>query len=206
MAHTTTLDNPQLADALANVYARSLFELAVEASSLDEVTDELTQIVELLYSNPQLKAVFDLPSISTDRRAKTIENIFRGRVSDLTYQFLGVVNEKDRLNHLAPIAVAFGQMVKDHQGEVDVAVTTARELTAVQQETIRQRLSAALDRQAILHTRVDENIIGGLTIRVGDKQIDGSIATQLKRMKHELIEAGREAARQGLGPGAEGEA
>ena len=198
--HTTTLDNPKIADALARTYARSLFDLALAAGTLDEVTDELAQIVELLHEQPKLKALFDLPSITPSRRAVSLREIFKGNISDLTYRFLGVVNAKGRLGHLALIAVAFGQMVKEHQGEVDVAVVSARELTGDQRERIRQRISKTLDRQAVLHTRVDPSIIGGLTIRVGDKQIDGSIAGQLRRMKKQLIERGREAIKKGQGP------
>ncbi len=194
--HPTTLDSTMIADALAETYARSLFELAADAGTLDEVTEELTQIVDLLCEHDRLRALFELPSVPAARRAQSLANIFKGRVSDLTYRFLGVLNDRGRLGHLASIAMAFGQRVKDHHGEVDVYVVTARELTDEQRRDVGRRISQAIDRQAILHARVAPGIIGGLTLRIGDRQIDGSIASQLRRIKKQLIDRGREAARQ----------
>jgi F-type H+-transporting ATPase subunit delta len=169
--HTTALDNTKIADAVANTYARSLYDLAKAEGKAAETADELQQLVALLDEQAELKSLFELRSITRGRRATSLREIFRGRISDLTYRFLGVLNDKGRLGHLDLIAYAFAQILKEEQGEVDVSVVSARELSGEQQQRIADRIGQAIGRTALVHARVDPSIIGGLTLRIGDKQI-----------------------------------
>ena len=194
----STADNPiQIAGALAETYAESLIDLAAEAGeqTVDDVADELNQLVALLREQPRLRAVLYSRSINVARRKASIEAIFQGRVSDLTYRFLQVLNDKGRLEQLPRIALAFGQLRKQRRGEVDVEVVTARDLDPAQLEKVRQSISQAIGKTAILSARTDPSMIGGLRVRIGDKLIDGSLATRLAHMKRQIIEQGRQTIR-----------
>ena len=196
MAHENTADNPvKVIDAVSMVYARSLMELADEAGAVEDVADELTQLVDLIAATPDLSALLRNRAISAAARTRSIEAIFSGRVSDLTYRFLQVLNDKGRLGVLTTIHAAYVRLLKEKRGEVDVLVTSAQPLSDSQLQTVGQKVSAAIDGKAIVSANVDESIIGGLKLRIGDKQIDGSVATQLQNIKRDIIARGRESIR-----------
>lgn len=196
--HITTHDAHQAADALAQTYARSLFDLAEQAGVTPDVADELDQLVALLDDQPQLKQMFSLESIHPKRRAVSLEKIFSGRISDLTYRFLQVLNHKDRLGHLLPIRNAFSGLLREKHGEVDVDVWTAAPIDQALYDRLVERLSSALGRTAVLHHHVDERLLGGMKLRLGDRQFDGSVAMQLEQLRKQLVDAGQEAARQSM--------
>ncbi len=198
MTHTTTNDAHAAADAIAVTYARSLFDLSEEAGVAKEVGDELEQLVALLKAQPELNRMFSLQSIHPTRRAASIEAIFSGRVSDLTCRFLHVLNRKDRLGHLAATTTAFNALLRKKHGEVDVQVWTAAPIDQALYDRLTEKLSAATGRAAVLHHRVDEDLLGGLKLRIGDRQFDGSVAMQLQQLRKQLIDSGQEAARRSM--------
>ena len=184
------------AGVVAETYANALFELAEERNVLDEVGDELNQIAQLLNANADLRAVFDHPLIKKERLSNTLRNLFEGRISDTTYHFLIILNDKARLDQVVNVQIAFDQLAKQKRGEVDVELQTARELDAAQLQQVGDRISQAIGHTAILKPKTNPSLIGGMKIRVGDKLIDASLATQLYRMKDDIIAKAHELAAQ----------
>ncbi len=200
--HETTADNPvQTANAVAQVYARSAFDLASEADGdmVNTLADELGQIVALMREDDDLHRLMTNPAINADRRGPSIEAIFKGQVSDLTYRLLQVLNRKQRLDHLPGVAAAYDQILKAERGEVDVDVYAATTLDAQQIDRIGQRIGQIIGRKALVRPHVEESMIGGLKLRVGDQLIDASVATQLRKLKQNMLESGREAVRSASG-------
>jgi F-type H+-transporting ATPase subunit delta len=177
---------------VATEYATALYELAREGGIAHAVQGELAGIADLLASEPKLAVLFAHRTIDTKRRGDSIRGVFHGGVSQLTLNFLLLLNDKGRLDQLAGIAAAFDRMVKHEAGEIDVEVHSAKPLDARALTHVADRVSAALGRKALLHPHVDESLIGGLRIRVGDRLIDGSIRSRLRRLTSELIDAGHE--------------
>ena len=199
MAHSTS-DNPvKVTSALARTYAKSLMELAETAGPevVEQVAQELADIVDLLRATPDLKALFDSPAVNAAKRAVSLEKIFKGQVSDLTYRFIQVVNDKGRLDQFGVFKVAFDQALMDKRGQVEVEICTATELPASQAEQIGKNIGTALNCIARVSSRVDPAMIGGLKLRIGDKLIDGSVATRLAAIKRQMIEKGHESIRAG---------
>lgn len=192
--HENTADNPvKVIDAVSMTYARSLMELA--GGEAETIGHELDQLADLFGAEPRLAELFRNRSISAARRAHSIERMFKGRISELTYNFVQVVNDKGRLALLPAMAAAFGQLLKVQRGEVDVEVISARPLSAEQISAVSQQIAGAVGGKPVVTSRVDESIIGGLKLKVGSKLIDGSVATRLQRVKRDLIARGRESAR-----------
>ena len=181
---TATATNPT-----ALSYARSMLELASEQNRADEVGQEMAGIRELLDGNPTFAAFLADPGIGAAERTATLEKVFRGRASPLVMNFLGVVNNRGRLRLLGPIAQAYNDLLDQQKGNIEVDVTVAQRLTPDQLEQVRQRVSAALGRNAVVHQYVDENIIGGLVLRVEDQLIDASVKYQLEAMRERLLSA-----------------
>lgn len=181
---TATATNPT-----ALSYARSMLELASEQNRADEVGQEMDGIRELLEENPTFAAFLADPGIGAAERTATLEKLFRGRASPLVMNFLGVLNNRGRLRLLGPIAQAYNDLLDEQKGNVEVDVTVAQRLSPDQLEQVRQRVSQALGRNAVVHQYVDENIIGGLVLRVEDQLIDASVKYQLEAMRERLLAA-----------------
>lgn len=187
--------NEHMTTAVSTVYAQALFDLAEQAGALDEVNDELEQIDELLTANPDLMLLLSSRMISAPERQGIIERIFGGRVSDTVLNFLRVVNQKNRLDALPAIIHEFGNLLDRRHGVVEVDAYVASRLDEQLAKRVADGIGTALKRNVLLHQYVDPELIGGLKIRIGDRMIDGSVATQLKLMKEQLMAVGREKAR-----------
>jgi len=185
--------NSNQSDALAQVYAKSLFGLSQDAGGRDkieEVSDELEQICELMRGDRKLREFLSSPIIDGHKRRDSMQRIFANRVTDLTLRFLLVLNEHSRLNHLESIADAFGHLVQEAFGRVEVDVFTASPLEADQRVKLTQRIRDVLGREPVLHVYTDASLIGGIQLRVGDQLIDGSVLTSLRRLKQTLLTSG----------------
>ena len=173
----------------AIAYARSMLELATERNQAAEVGREMAAIREITDQNPTFAAFLADPGIGATELTATMGRVFRDRVSPLVMNFLGVLNNKGRLRLLGPIAEAYVNLLDEQQGNVEVDVTVAQRLTPDQLEQVRQRVSQALGKNAVVHQYVDEDIIGGLVLRVEDRLIDASVKYQLEAMRERLLAA-----------------
>jgi F-type H+-transporting ATPase subunit delta len=180
-------------DALARIYAASLFSLAKEAGGpqrSEEVQGELEDILELARSNAQFGEFLASLILSAKERRASLQKILKGRVSDLTYNFFQVLNEKGRLGHLSPIVHAYEQMVQQAYGRVEVDVYTAAPIDQQEIGAIRDRLKTMLGKEPVLHPYTDEGMIGGIRLQIGDQLIDGSVRTQLRKLRDNISGTG----------------
>ncbi len=186
-------------DAIAQVYAKSLYELANDAGGREkivELAEELDQICELARGDHTFREFLASPIINTKARGEAIRRIFHGRVTDLALRFLLVLNNKARLRRLESISAAFDQLVHDALGRVEVDIYTPGPLGSEQLETIKQRIQDALGKDPVLYSYTDAAMIGGVRLRIGDQLIDGSVASRLRRLRQHLLTSGGSAVRQ----------
>lgn len=187
------------ADALANVYARSLFELATDAggtNKLVEVADELEQICELAREDKKINLFLSSPVVDVKARGKALSAIFTNRITDLMLRFLLVLNNKGRLDRLESIETAFDQLVQEAFGRIEVDVITPVAIDAELIATIKEKISTVLGKEPVLHPYVDESLLGGIKLRIGDQLIDGSVQTRLRKLSEELKNNGGAAVRE----------
>lgn len=172
-------------------YARSLLELVNERDQVDEIGREMAAIREITEANPTFAQFLADPGIGATERTATLDKVFRGRVSPVVMNFMGVMNNHGRLGLLGPIAQAFNDLLDEQRGNVEVDVTVAQKLSPEQLEQVRQRVGQALGKNAVVHQYVDPEIIGGLVLRVEDRLIDASVRYQLEAMRERLLSARR---------------
>jgi F-type H+-transporting ATPase subunit delta len=173
-------------DALAQIYAKSLYELADAAGGPDkivEIEDELEQICELARADTSFREFLASPIIDVNRRAED-------RITDLTLRFMLVLNAKGRAGHMETINTAYSQLVQAAHDRVEVDLFTPGPLGDEQVETIKQRIQQAIGKEPILHHYTEPDMQGGLTLRIGDQLIDGSVATRIRRMRQNLLTSG----------------
>jgi len=171
----------------ALAYAQSLLDLANDSKQPEPIGGELRDIRQIVIENPVFGAFLSDPGISETERGEVLKKLFEGKASPLMFNFLRVLNAKGRLRSIVEIADAYDHLLDEQMGKVEVDVTVPQKLTSPQLEEVRQRVSAALKKDAVVHQYVDPNIIGGLLIRVQDKLIDASVKTQLAMMRQQLL-------------------
>jgi len=172
---------------LAVAYARSLLELANERHHAREIGQEIQGLADILAADPNFRDFLANPGIGTAERGAVIERTFKGRLSEMLYNLLRVANEKGRLGILDQIAAAYAHLLDEQLGNVDVEVISAQHLDAEQVAHVGRRVSDLLHKTAIVHQTLDESIIGGLVIKVGDQVLDASIRQQLQSMRQRLL-------------------
>ena len=180
-------------DALAQVYARSLHDLASQAGGREkivEIGNELEQVCELARGDRWFREFLASPIIDTGKRSSALRRVFHDRVTDLTLRFLLVLNAKGRLGHLEAINTAFDQLVQDAFGRIEVDVITAAAMDDASLDRVRDRIRTALGKEPVLHRYVDASMLGGIKLRIGDQLIDGSVARALQRMRHDMLTKG----------------
>lgn len=185
------IDTPP--DALADVYAKSLALLAEQAGGRDAVErtlGELEVILELARADARFSEFLSSRVLPAADRGRSLRSIFTGRLDDLTLRFLLLLNDKGRLSHLPAIVASLDRMVQEKFARVEVDVTTASPLSPEDLRAIKGRLQAALGREPIVHPYLDESMIGGVRLQIGDRLIDASLATELRRLRDRLAESG----------------
>jgi F-type H+-transporting ATPase subunit delta len=170
-------------------YARALLDLANEKKQAEKIGEEMAELGKIIESNKSLASFLSDPGISSSDRAAMLNKVFKGKVSPLVMNLMGVLNSKRRLGLLHGITQAYQQLLDEQLGKVEVDMTVAHRLDGAALEQVKKRISQALKKDAIVHQYVDDKIIGGMVLRVDDKLIDASVKSQLEAMKRQLLAA-----------------
>lgn len=176
-------------DALADVYAGALFDLAIEAGGqerAEKVLGELEDVLELARSDASFGEFLASRVLAKGARGESLRKIFEGKLGDLTLRFLLLLNQKGRLGHLSPIVGALDRRVQEAFGRVEVDVYTAAPISPEQLGGIREKLKNALGKEAIVHPYVDESLIGGMRLQIGDRLIDASVRARLRGLRERM--------------------
>jgi F-type H+-transporting ATPase subunit delta len=174
---------------VAMSYAQALLELASEQKIAEPVAEELDAIRDLVAAEPLFAQLLADPAISAEERGQFIHRVFDGRASTLMLHFLGLVNEKGRLNLLTSITAAYHDLLDEQQGLIEVDITVPSQISDQELNGVREKVSRALNREAVVYQYVDPSIIGGLILRVKDQLIDGSVRAQINAMRQTLLNA-----------------
>lgn len=176
---------------MASRYAGSLFELASDAGSLDEVEKELGRVESMLADSADLRRLVNSPVFSADDQLRAITAIAdKAGIKGLVGNFLRVVARNRRLFALPGMIAGFRRLAAEARGEITADVTSAHALTADQQAELKETLKAVAGKDVALNLTVDPSILGGLVVRIGSRQIDSSLKTKLNSLKLALKEVG----------------
>ena len=178
------------ARAAATRYARALFDVVLSEGSVERAQDQLQQFADVVAGSEPLANVFANPAIPAARKRNVVSALLeRGGIpSGPVSKLLLLLADRDRLVLLPEVARAYRERVMEHQKIVRGDVTTAAPLAPDALERIQNGLAAVTGRRVILDAHVDPSIIGGAVTRVGSIVYDGSVTTQLQKMKQTLIE------------------
>ena len=184
---------------LGTVYAKALLGAAEKAGQAETSVGELEALVsDVLDKLPRLDEALKSPRLTHEERLPILEKAFGGKLSATTLTFLKVVSQHNRLDCLRAIARAARKQLDVARGRVEVLVETAYPLSNPVRERSAGRLTQLLGKQVTLVTQVNEDLLGGLVVRVGDTVYDASLAAQLKRMEAVTLDHTKQALRESL--------
>jgi len=169
--------------SLQGRYASALYDLASEAKAIDNVEGDLGNLGQAILASPELAALIRNPRVTRQAAGQAMAALGSAlKLNPLTAKFLGVLAENRRLSALPEIVRAFGTIAAAARGEVTAEVTSAHPLSDAQIKAIAAKLQASEGKNVKVTATVDPEVLGGLVVRIGSKQIDSSIRTRLNTL------------------------
>jgi F-type H+-transporting ATPase subunit delta len=170
------------------VYARALFDAALEEDRLEPIRDQLAQVVAAEAEVPELRELLRNPQLDPRARAQALDDLLSGG-EELLRNFLLVLVDKGRTGQLDEIARQFERLVARHEGIVHAELTTAIELSDDEARELLEQIEKATGRKVEATRSVDPRLIGGLVLQVGSLRLDASVRGRLERLRRELATA-----------------
>ena len=176
---------------VAERYARSLFDLALESRSVEAVDKDLARVEQMLAGSADLRRLIESPVFSAEDQFRAISAIAdKAGLKGLVGNFLRVAAQNRRLFAVPGMIRAYRQIAAAHRGEVSAEVTSAHELSAAQQAELKATLKEVAGKDVSVTVTVDPALLGGLVVKIGSRQIDTSLRTKLNSLKIALKEVG----------------
>ncbi len=174
--------------ASAARYARALFDVALKEADPEQVERDLAAFGQIVKQHDDLRKAFANPAVPVSAKKGVIERLLAlGPIAPPVAKLLALLAERDRLELLPDLVASYRARLEDHLKIVRAEITTAEALPAERAAQLQQRLAKATGRTVTMTTRVDPAIIGGVVTRIGDKVYDGSLATQLAKVRERLL-------------------
>ena len=170
-------------------YAKSLIDLSKEQNALEEIKNDMVFFEGVVDDNSELEAILKKPIVHLDKKAGIWNDVFGSKVHVITQSFFKLVVKKGRSAILFDTAKQFISQYNEIKGIVTAEVTSAIALTDASKTEIIALVKKELGaNQVIVKEKVDEKLIGGFILKVGDKQFDASIASGLSKLKKEFAQ------------------
>ena len=177
-----------MAKLVGTTYGEALFELAVDEGREEQFLEEVTALKELLKQNPDFEKLMNHPKILKEEKIKVLEEVFEGRISKELLGLLHLVVSKDRYGQINEILDYFIAEVKKSQRIGIAYVTTAIPLGEAKKKEIEEKLLETTDFVKMeMHYQVEEDLIGGMIIRIGDRVVDSSVRPKLFELRRDLL-------------------
>ena len=175
-------------EEIARVYARALFEAALERGVLDEVRAQLVEFAEAVSSNRQFAAFLFSPYFSSEEKKDGLTRAVSG-ADPIFMNFLQALVERHRMPVIFRIRTRFEDLWREQNRLLEVEVTSAVELDDATIDGIGKRVGEQAGRKVELRSRVDPEIIGGIVLRVGNSILDASIRGRLNQLRKQVARA-----------------
>ncbi len=168
-------------------YAKSVIELAQEQKSLEKVKEDMLLFIQVINDNRELEVVLKNPIVPADKKRAILKALFEKRVQPLTFKAFDLIVSKNRESILDEIAVEFVNQYNVLKGIAVATVITPYKLDKGQHKDITQIVADITGMKVELAEVIDESLIGGFVLKIGDKQIDESVKTKLANIQRALV-------------------
>ena len=175
-------------EEIARVYAHALFEAAKERAKLDAIQEQLGQFADAMDSNRDMQVFFFSPYFSSQEKRDGISKAVSGADDELV-NFLELLAEKHRMPAIFRIRRTFDELWAEENKRLEVTLTSAVELDEGIARRVGDEIARQTGREIDLRSEVDEDVLGGLVLRVGNMVLDASLRSKLERLRKEVAAA-----------------
>ena len=175
-------------EEIAQVYARSLWEVASAHGRTDEIREQLAEFTRALDENRDLQVFFFSPYFSTKEKQDGVDRAISG-ADEIFVNFLKLLIENHRMPVIYRVRSGYEELWEDANRLLPVSVTSAVELDEATVREIGDRISQQTGRRVELSAHVEPDILGGIVVRVGNSILDASIRTRLERLRKQVARA-----------------
>ena len=172
-------------EEIAQVYARSLFEVARDQDKIDEVREQLGELADALDEDRSLMTFFFSPYFSTEEKKDGLHKAIDG-AEPIFLNFLELLLEKHRMPVIYRIRRDYDQLWREENKLLSVQVTSAVELDDEIVKNLGDKIAEQTDRKIDLTTTVEPDILGGIVLRVGNSILDASIRNRLEQLRRQV--------------------
>lgn len=168
---------------IGNRYAKALIALANEQGKLEEVYNDMKFFETVCSENDEFRKIMANPIVRHEKKFGILKKIFENRVTNVTFSIFNVLTRKNREQLLYPIAQEFHKLYDEQKGIQKVQISTPVALTDAQKAEFSKAVSESMNKTVELTEKIDESLIGGYVLKVGDTQIDTSVKHKLNELK-----------------------
>ena len=173
----------------ARRYAEALFE-CVRQASFEQFAADLEFAAELTRSR-EAEHFLDSPAVPSSERQAVVDRVLQDRVAEPVRRLVDLLVERGKVDQLDQISAEFRRLLNRQDGVVDALAKTALPLTDEETQALQRKVADMTGRTVHLTVEVDESLIGGLTVRVGDTLYDASVRGRLERLRERLVAGAR---------------
>lgn len=166
-------------------YAQALLDLAVEQNKVDAVAKDMHLLTSVCAENREFVLMLESPIVKADKKIAILNAVFDS-FTPLSKAFTELIAKNGREAHLTEIAFAYDGILKAYQGITPISLISAKPLDAKVKESIVSKVKGFTTNKIEVTEKIDESLIGGFVVRMGDNQIDASVASQLNKLKQRL--------------------
>ncbi|MEA2651436.1 MAG: F-type H+-transporting ATPase subunit delta [Chloroflexota bacterium] len=175
-------------EEIAQVYARSLFEVAREQDKIDVVRDQVGQFADALAESRELEVFFFSPYFSTEEKKAGLDRVLED-AEPVVRNFLELLIENHRTPVLMRVRREYDRLWQDVNKLLPVQITSAVELDESVHARIGEEIGRQTGRRVQLSSTVDPDVLGGIVLRVGNSILDASVRTRLERLRKQVARA-----------------
>jgi F-type H+-transporting ATPase subunit delta len=169
----------------ASRYAKALLEIAIEQKMIDSILGDMNFLMQTNHETPDFGSFIASPIIDANKKIQIFESVF-DQFEDISMSFIKLITKNRRESLLPEIAGSFEMLVKEHRGIVPIKLISAIKLNETTKETILAKIESSVKGQLEVTEEIDESLIGGFIVRMGDVQIDASVSSQFNNLKQRL--------------------
>jgi F-type H+-transporting ATPase subunit delta len=169
----------------ASRYAKALLELSIEKNRIDQVTSDISTLLQANNETKEFQLFLDSPVINAEKKNSIFKVLFP-KFDEITTLFIELITKNGREAMIPQIADSFEAQLKAHKGIVPVTLISANALDSKTKETIIAKVQSTITGILEVTEQIDASLIGGFVVKIGDNRIDASVANQLENLKQRL--------------------
>ncbi len=169
-------------------YSIALYKAANSLKKINEVAQDSTNILKLLNSSNKLSLFFASPIIRKDKKIIIVKDLFEGKISEITFNFIKLLIIRNRENIIYYVLNDFLELKNEKEGIIDVMIKTAVELNKSEETKFKEKIDDYTKLKCIPSYQIDKDLLGGFTVQIKDTILDASIQRQLQVLKNKFKE------------------